>query len=230
MKRQVSRRNFIKTAATAGIMLSSGTGFWEDGRNALAKEAQAVNPSHSSAANVNVLQSLLQKRRSVREFRPEPLPMPVISRLLWSAFGINRPDGKRTAPSARNRQEIDIYVATSNGLSVYDAKENTVKLILPQDIREITGTQSYAGQAPLNLVYVADSARMGATTKEETIFYSAANTGFICQNVYLFCAAEGLGTTVRAAIDKPLLAQTMKLRPDQIITLAQSVGYPKTGV
>ncbi len=230
MKRQVSRRNFLKTAATAGIVLSAGTGLGESGRTILAKEVLTDKPSQSSAEIADALQSLLQKRRSVREFRPEPLPPAIISRLLWSAFGINRPDGKRTAPSARNRREIDIYIATSNGLSLYDAKENTVKLILPQDIREITGTQSYVGQAPLNLVYVADITRMGATTNEEKIFYSAANSGFICQNVYLFCAAEGLGTTVRAAINKPLLAQTMKLRPDQIITLAQSVGYPKTGV
>ncbi len=230
MKRQVSRRNFIKTTATAGIILSAGTGLWEDETNVSAKEVRIGKPSQSSAETADALQSLLQKRRSIREFRPEPLPTPVISRLLWSAFGINRPDGKRTAPSARNRQEIDIYAATSSGLYLYDAKEGRVRQLLSQDIREITGTQSYVRQAPLNLVYVADISRMGATTEEEKIFYSAANTGFICQNVYLFCAAEGLGTTVRAAIDKPLLAQSMKLRPDQIITLAQSVGYPKTGV
>jgi nitroreductase len=99
--------------------------------------------------------------------------------------------------------------------------------LLSEDIRALTGRQPFVKEAPLNLVYVADFSRMGKATNEDKDFYSAADTGFIAQNVYLYCASEGLATFVRASIDRPALAKVMKLRPDQKITLAQSVGYPK---
>jgi len=224
MNRRVSRRTFMRTSAAA---LSAGAAFWRGGNDASAADMQPIRLPQSSDTGGNTLMDILRKRRPVREFRPAPLPIAVLSRLLWAAFGINRPDGKRTAPSARNRQEIDIYAATSDGLYLYHPKDNVLIPILTKDIRHLTGTQSYVRQAPVNLVYVADVSKMGVLTDEEKVFYAAADTGFICQNVYLYCAAEGLGTTVRAAIDKPLLAAAMNLRPDQMITLAQTVGYPK---
>jgi nitroreductase len=147
--------------------------------------------------------------------------------LLWAAFGINRPDGKRTAPSARNRQEMDIYVATANGLYLYDPKQSMLKPILDQDIRALAGTQSYVKEAAANLIYVADTTKMGEMPQEQRLLLMGADTGVIVENVYLFCAAEGLAVVVRAMIDKPALAKAMKLRPDQFITLSQSVGHPK---
>jgi SagB-type dehydrogenase family enzyme len=174
------------------------------------------------------LMQALQARSSSRSLSAEELPPQVLSNLLWAAFGINRPNsGKRTAPSAHNWQEIDIYVASAHGLYVYDAKAHTLKPILAGDIRDATGRQSFVRKAPLNLVYVADFSRMGSAANDEKVFYSAAATGFISQNVYLYCASEGLATVVRGTIDKPALAKKMNLRPDQRITLAQSVGYPK---
>jgi nitroreductase len=174
------------------------------------------------------LMQALRDRKTSREFSPEKIPAQVLSNLLWAAFGINRPDsGRRTAPSAVNWQEIDLYVATSDGLFLYDAKENRLKTLLTKDIRALTGRQPYAKESPVSLVYVADFSRMGRGTNEEKEFYSAADTGFIAQNVYLFCASEGLATGVRALIDRPALSREMNLRPDQKITLAQSVGYPK---
>jgi SagB-type dehydrogenase family enzyme len=174
------------------------------------------------------LMQVLKDRRSTRAFSFEKLPMQVLSNMLWAAFGVNRPySGKRTAPSAKNRQEIDIYVATSDGLYLYDAKAHLLKLALAKDIRAMTGRQGYVADAAVNLVYVADFSRMGERPEAEKIFYSAANTGFISQNVYLYCASEGLATVVRGLIDRPVLAKVMGLRSDQRITLAQSVGYPK---
>jgi SagB-type dehydrogenase family enzyme len=171
---------------------------------------------------------VLKDRKSSREFSIEKLPIQVLSNLLWAAFGINRPDlGKRTAPSAVNWQEIDIYVAAADGLYLYDAKAHMLNPVLSEDIRALTGRQPFVKEAPLNLVYVADFSRMGKATNEDKEFYSAADTGFIAQNVYLYCASEGLATIVRALIDRPALGKVMKLRPDQKITLAQSVGYPK---
>jgi SagB-type dehydrogenase family enzyme len=171
---------------------------------------------------------VLKDRGSSRSFSSEKLSLQVLSNLLWAASGINRPDsGKRTAPSAVNWQELDIYVATAEGLYLFDAKSHRLNPILPEDIRALTGGQPFVREAPVNLVYVADFSRMGRGTNEEKEFYSAADTGFIAQNVYLFCSSEELATVVRASIDRPTLAKVMKLRPDQKITLAQSVGYPK---
>ena len=174
------------------------------------------------------LMQVLKDRKSSRAFSTEALSKQVLSNMLWAAFGVNRPDsGKRTAPSARNWQEVDIYVATADGLSLYDAKTHTLKPVLAEDIRALTGQQPFVQEAPVNLVYVADFSRMGDAEVERKIFCSAADTGFVSQNVYLYCASEGLATVVRGLIDRPALEKAMKLRPDQRVTLSQSVGYPK---
>jgi nitroreductase len=174
------------------------------------------------------LMRALKERSTGREFSARELSPQVLSNLLWAADGINRPDsGKRTAPSANNHQEIDIYVATAKGLFLFDAKANQLQPVLAEDIRASTGSQEFVKDAPVDLVYVADFARMGKSSEPDKIFYSAANTGFIAQNVYLFCASEGLSTVVRGGVDRAALAKVMKLRPEQRITLSQTVGYPK---
>ena len=173
------------------------------------------------------LMQVLQDRQSQREFSAEKLPLPVLSNLMWAAFGINRPDGKRTAPSARNWQEIDVYVAMADGLYVYDAKAHALKQVLPEDIRAATGSQPFVAEVPVNLIYVADLAKTGDASAEAQLLSTGADTGFIAENVYLFCASEGLATVVRGSVDKAALAKKMLLRPEQKVTLAQSVGYPK---
>jgi SagB-type dehydrogenase family enzyme len=174
------------------------------------------------------LMQVLKDRRSSRAFSAEKLPVQVLSNMLWAAFGVNRPDsGKRTAPSAMNWQEIDIYVATADGLYLFDAKGFKLQPLLAEDVRALTGGQDFVREAPVNLVYVADFAKTGKATSEEREFYSAIDTGFISQNVYLYCASEGLATVVRGTVDRPALAKVMRLRPDQKIIVAQSVGYPK---
>ena len=174
------------------------------------------------------LMQALKERQSLREFGTEKLPLQVLSNLLWAADGVNRPDvKKRTAPSAVNWQNIDIYVALAEGLYLYDPLEHSLKPILGEDIRALTGRQDFVKDVPLNLVYVADFAKITRGTEEDKNFYSAAHTGFISQNVYLYCASEGLATVVRGMVDREALAKALKLRPDQKVMLAQSVGYPK---
>ena len=174
------------------------------------------------------LMQVLKERSTSRSFSARKLPLQVLSNLLWAAFGVNRPEsGHRTAPSAKDRQEIDIYVAMAEGLYVYEAKTHVLQPVLAVDIRAMTGRQSFVADAPVNLVYVADLGRMGKVSKEEQDLYSAADTGFISENVYLFCASEGLATVVRGSVDRETLAKAMRLRPDQKIILAQTVGYPK---
>jgi nitroreductase len=147
--------------------------------------------------------------------------------MLWAANGINRPDGKRTAPTARNMQEIDVYVALEEGLYLYDAQANTLAPVLAGDIRGTTGKQDFVKIAPVNLIFVADYAKMGDVPDEQKNFYSATDTGYVSQNVYLFCASENLATVVRGMVDRPALSAVMKLPDTKKIILAQTVGYPK---
>ena len=174
------------------------------------------------------LMETLNDRHSSRSFSSRELPLQTLSNLLWAAFGINREDySMRTAPSAYNWQEIDIYVATKDGLYIYNPKGNILKPVLDKDIRGLTGRRESVKDAPVNLVYVADFSKMTRVKEEDKTFYSAADTGHISQNVYLFCASEGLATFVRSGIDKPALAEAMKLADNQKIILSQTVGYPK---
>jgi hypothetical protein len=220
MEKKMSRREFLKASAATGAILSMTPNI------SLAQEAKSIQLSKPQIGIGNPLIQLLWKRMSSRKFSSEPLPVEVLSNILWAGFGINRPDGKRTAPSAMRWQDIDIYVILPDGLYLYDAKANQLKLMLAQDLRGLAGTQPYVKEAPVNLIYVSYS-KMDTATNEEKVFFAAACTGLISENVYLYCASEGLATVVRDAIDRPALATAMKLRPDQKIILAQSVGYPK---
>jgi SagB-type dehydrogenase family enzyme len=171
---------------------------------------------------------VLKLRQSSRNFDTKLLPLQELSNLLWAAYGINRPEnGKRTAPSAMNWQEIDIYVMMQGGTYMYDAKSNSLLLITEKDLREATGKQSFVKEAPLNLVYIADEKRMTRANGEDRIRWSSADAGFIGQNVYLYCASQGLAVVVRGMVDRETLTQELKLRPEQKIILSQTVGYPK---
>jgi SagB-type dehydrogenase family enzyme len=174
------------------------------------------------------LMQVLKERSSSRSFKSDTIPLQVMSDLLWAAWGINRPEsGRRTAPSASNKQEIDVYVVTAKGTFVYDAVNHCLNQVIADDIRALTGTQAFVSEAPVNLVYVADFSKMGSADDSQKYSTSSANTGFISENVYLFCTSEGLATVVRGSVDKPALEAAMKLRPEQKVILAQTVGYPK---
>ena len=174
------------------------------------------------------LMQALKDRGSSREYSSKKLPLQVLSDMLWAAWGINRPDsGKRTAPTANNRQELDVYVAMSDGLFLYDAKANVLKPFLAKDIRALTGKQAFVKDAPVNLIFVADYSKMGGGTDQQKEVTAGMDTGFVSQNVYLFCASEGLATVVRGWIDVPALEKAMGLRSNLKVVLAQTVGYPK---
>jgi SagB-type dehydrogenase family enzyme len=194
----------------------------------LAQELKPIQLLKPQLDGGRPLMQVLRDRKSSREFTADTLPLQVLSNMLWAAFGVNRADsGKRTAPSAANNQAIDIYVATAQGLYIYDAKAHVLNPVFAEDIREKTGKQSFVKDSPVNLIYVADFSRVRNIQADERLFYSAADAGFISQNVYLYCASEGLATVVRGGIDRPVLKKAMKLRPEQKVILAQSVGYSK---
>ena len=193
-----------------------------------AQELKPIQLSPPQLEKSKPLMQVLKERHTSREFNPDKLPVDVLSNLLWAAAGINRPDsGKRTSPTAQNKQEIDIYVSTAEGIYLYDPKENILKPIVSGDLRGYTGLQDFVKDAPVNLIYVADLAKMSEREEKEKMMWAGADTGFISENVYLFCTSEGLATVVRANVDRPKLAEVMKLRPDQKITFTQTIGYPK---
>jgi len=195
--------------------------------SAIAEEIKKIELPAPDQAGGKPLMAALKERRSEREFAPDPLSPQVLSNLLWAAGGVNRPDsGRRTNPTAHDCREIEIYVALPEGLYLYDAVAHQLKPVLAQDIRAATGGQPFVASAPVNLVFVADYARMERMSKEDQDFYSATDAGYVSQNVYLFCASEGLSTVVRGWLERPALAKAMKLRPEQRIVLAQTVGMP----
>ena len=167
----------------------------------------------------------LNKRQTSREFSSEQLSEQVMSDLLWAAWGYNRPDQKkRTAPSSMNKQEIDIYVALQTGLYVYNAEKNILEQVHKEDIRAKTGIQEFVAKAPLTIVFVADYSRMSNGDDHQKEVTSNTDAAFISQNVYLYCASENLATGIRAYVNREELHKAMNLKPEQHITLAQSVG------
>lgn len=177
------------------------------------------------------LMQALNERHTLREFTEADLPLQQLSELLWAAWGYNRPEEKkRTAPSSRNVQEIDVYVSMKSGLYLYDAEKHALKQIHNRDIRALTGTQEFVGTAALNLIYVADMAKFGKKEGDEIrdaeLLSPYVNTGFIAQNVYLYCASSGLGCVVRGMVPKDKLAPEMGLRSNQRIILGHTIGIP----
>ena len=191
-----------------------------------ASQEKTILPAARTTGGIPLMQAL-QLRRSTREFAQRPLPRQVLSDLLWAAYGINRPSGDRTAPYWRHIMVIDVYAAMADGVWLYDPKQHALLPHVAQDIRAQTGRQDFVGSAPLDLVYVAHGERMKDVSVEERRLYASVDTGFIGQNVYLYCASEGLATVFRGAVDYPRLAAAMQLDASEFVTFAQTVGYPK---
>jgi SagB-type dehydrogenase family enzyme len=182
-----------------------------------AAETVVTLPAPQMVGGMPLMQAL-SSRHSTREFSDKALPPQTLSDLLWA---------KRTAPSARDWREIDVYVTKADGAYRYDAKANVLRLVAARDLRELTGSQDFVATAPVNLVYVADVQRMRGASPEQRDLYLGADTGFIAQNVYLYCASARLATVVRGSVDREALAKALGLSPHQQVTLAQTVGYPK---
>ena len=194
---------------------------------AVAQALQPFNLPPPRSEGGKPLTEALKLRRSTREYSDRTLPPQVLSDLLWAAFGINRPSGDRTAPYWRHVMVIDIYAAMADGVWLYEPKTHTLLPHLKDDIRAQTGLQDFVATAPLNLVYVAHGERMTDVSVEDRRLYASVDAGFIGQNVYLFCASEGLATVFRGAVDYPKLARALQLPDQQFVTFAQTVGYSR---
>ncbi len=216
-RRQVNTA--ILAAAGAAVVAAPGLAAAE-------APASIVLPPPRSEGGMPLL-SALKLRRSTRAYVDRALAIPTLSDLLWAAFGVNRPSGDRTAPYWRHVMVIDVYVAMSDGIWLYEPKAHTLVGQMAGDFRAQTGTQDFVGTAALDLVYVAHGERMTDVTPEERRLYASVDAGFIGQNVYLFCASEGLGSVFRASVDREKLAKIMKLPDQQFVTFAQTVGYAR---
>lgn len=174
------------------------------------------------------LMEALGKRATIRDYNPDKeLSRQTLSNLLWAAWGINRKNGDRTAPSSRNSQEHDLYVLMATGAFRYDAKANKLLEISAEDLRSLSGTQPYIKDAPVTLVLVADLNRVKSKDAKEKSEAAWIDAGFISQNVYLYCASEGLATVVRSSVTRKPLAEKLGLRAEQEIIVTQCVGYPE---
>lgn len=198
-------------------------------RFAVAQATNVVLPPPKTTGGKPLMEAL-QARRSTREFADRELEPQMLSNLLWAAWGVNRSQsGLRTAPSSGESMDIDLYVAMADGVWIYDPKAHAIAQLIPDDVRgETTTGQAYVKTAALNLVYVSDAARMRNPSPAARALAGIADSAVIGQNVYLFCASEGLACVLRSSVPGPQLARRLQLKPTQAIYLAQSVGYPTT--
>jgi nitroreductase len=212
--------------ANAGILASAALAAAPVSAVAQGSKLRDLPPPRSEGGQS--LTAALKLRRSTREYSDRPLPAQALSDLLWAAFGINRPasDG-RTVPYWRHIMVLDVYLAMADGVWLYEPKTHKLRPYMKEDLRAQTGLQDFVVTAPLNLVYVAHGERMMDVTPEERRLYASVDASFIGQNVYLFCASEGLATVFRGAVDGPKLGRALKLPDQQFVTFAQTVGYPR---
>jgi len=237
----MNRRTFLKTVPALTALGAAASGFAEDAGTvpAPAQDLQPIALPKPQADGGKSVLAALKERRTIRDISPEKLPPQMLSNLLWAAFGVNRENGPfgqvgRTAASASNSQEIDLYVALAEGTYLYDAVPHRLVPVVATDLRMKAGRgRGGAGKAPVNLIYVADVAKFAKAKLQEPglkdpdiqkSYYNVA-TGLIAGNVYLFAASQGLAAWFHNC-DKPGLAADMKLRPEQHVLYAQTVGYP----
>ncbi|MDD5571145.1 MAG: nitroreductase family protein [Bacteroidales bacterium] len=172
------------------------------------------------------LMETLKKRSSSRSFSSKDLSLQELSNLLWAADGINRPNGKRTAPSANAKYYITIYVALKSGVYLYDVPTHTLKQLFNKDIREKTGTQEFNKTAPVDLIYIGEGSKYGKAEETKKMLYYGVDSGEIAENVYLYCASAGLSNVIKGSFDREMLTKELQLKEDQFITFTHAIGYP----
>jgi nitroreductase len=237
----MNRREFLKSVGALAALATSGVGLAAD-VNTVSSSAPSAGTEVGKGAEgviklnppdlnrgISIMQAL-KKRKSTRSFTDKKLTLQELSDLLWAADGVNRPDGKRTSPAAMAKYCVDIYVVMPEGVYLYNVPKHELEPVAKGDYRKLAGTQDFVYSAPLNLVYVLDMKMWENASKappeEKRRQWAQYEVGFLVQNVYLYCASEGLGTVVRAGLDQKGFGELVKVSPDRIM-LAQTIGWPK---
>jgi len=227
--------------AFAGFLLLASCANTQQEANNNVVEKQKTTLNLSEFKNIELLapdtenkaplMAALENRRTSRDFSDKELYLEDLSNVLWAAYGVNRPDGKRTAPSAMAVYPVDVYAVLSNGIYFYDAPNNALRAIAEGDFRRITGGQDFVYDAPLNILYVVDlgkyEERFSAVPKERLINLAISDASHSSQNVYLWCAAFDMKTVIRGGgMNEPELLKLLNLdETKHIIPLAQTIGY-----
>jgi nitroreductase len=233
----MNRRTFLKSVPALTVLASASTGFANDANEATGTNQQPI-PQTYDVIKLNPpdlnrgisLMQALKKRKTNRDISDKRVTLQQLSDLLWAADGVNRPDGKRTSPAAMGIYCVDIYVVLPEGIYLYDAAKHELKPVAKGDFRKLAGMQDFVFIAPLNLVYVftlkpAPNAP-APVPEEKRKIWGDVEVGCMVQNVYLYCASQGLAATVRGMVDQKKFGETIKVKPEQIV-VAQTIGYPK---
>ncbi len=194
------------TVTGAGVLLSAMT------LGVSAQDRELPAPAKSGGMPLN---EALAKRQTKRAFSDRELEPQVLSNLLWAANGVTRPDGKRTAPTARNLQELELIVLLRSGAYAYDAAANRLVQISKENLIPVAG-----GKAPVEILIIGDK------NKQPSAEYRSVDSGFIGQNIYLFCTSAGLSSVFRGSVDRAALEKKLPLGDDKVVTYSHSVGYP----
>ena len=209
------KKNMLKTAAALVFTVPATV--------SCSAQEQISLPQPSKSLETTVIEAL-QNRRSERVFAEKQMSDQDLASLLWAANGINREDGRRTAPSAINAQDIDIYVVRADGAYLWDAKENTLKRVSDEDLRPLVAKgQDFVLQAPVSLVLVSDKSRFGNRPAN----FAQADAGYVSQNICLYCSAAGWACCPRASMDTEGLKKALQLSESQEPMLNNTVGYRK---
>jgi hypothetical protein len=233
----MNRRTFVQTLPAATVLSGAAAGFAQEASRSTRDLKSIALPKPQTDGGKSVL-AALQERRTTRNIGTKKLSPQMLSNLLWAAFGVNRERasfGKpgRTAPSASNSQEIDLYVAMPEGVYLYEAIPHRLTPVVAGDYRRRAGRRG-AATAPVNIFYVVDRTRydmgpgqpdrrIGDPEVQKSYYYCAV--GLIAQNVYLFAASQGLAAWFHNC-DKVNTPKEFGLRPEQRVLFAQTVGYP----
>ncbi|HUS90177.1 MAG TPA: SagB/ThcOx family dehydrogenase [Desulfosporosinus sp.] len=235
----MNRRTFLKSVPALAMLASTKSGFSEDANTTTSAASQVqpvtqtdgvikLNPPDLNKG-ISIMQAL-KKRKTHRDISDKKLTPQQLSELLWAADGINRPDGKRTSPAAMAKYAVDIYVVLPEGVYLYDVAKHELTPIAKGDFRKQAGVQDFVFIAPVNLVYVLNLKNWQNLSRpvpeQKRDLWIHCEVGFLAQNVYLYCASEGLGATIRGMIDEKKFSEVIKVKPEQVV-LAQTVGCPK---
>jgi SagB-type dehydrogenase family enzyme len=205
------------------VLIVCVTGFQVNAQ--MLQEIKLNNPDKTRGS---ATMKALSDRMSIRDYDTKELTLQDLSDLLWAANGINRPDGRRTAPTASNRQEIDVYVFRADGAYFYDAQAHSLKPVAAGDFRgAVAGQQDFVKSAPVSLLIVGNLEKLGNPTAEGTRVTGALDAGIVSQNINIFCAGVGLATVPRGSMDQAELRKILKLSDTQVLYLNNPVGYPK---
>ncbi len=234
----MNRRTFLKSVPALAMLASAETSFSADVNTTAAGAAQQITAgdviklSKPDLKKGTATMEALSKRKSDRNYSDKKLTLQQLSEVLWAADGVNRPDGKRTAPTAIFMYAVDIYAVLPEGVYLYSVAKHELTLVVKGDFRKDTTTQEYPQDfvyiTPLNLVYVLNFTKNWQDTavNKNRDRWVAVELGCIAQNVQLYCVSEGLGSVIRGLIDENKFSKVIKVKPEQVL-LAQTVGYLK---